>query len=72
MYLAVGSNLGDKNAYIGNGIDELRRSKEIKEVRVSELLVTKPYGGVEQDDFVNGAIALKTLLSPQELLEKTA
>lgn len=70
VYLAVGSNLGDKNAYIGNGIDELRRIKEIKEVRVSELLVTKPYGGVEQDDFVNGAIALKTLLSPQELLEK--
>ena len=65
-----GHNLGDKNAYIGNGIDELRRIKEIKEVRVSELLVTKPYGGVEQDDFVNGAIALKTLLSPQELLEK--
>lgn len=70
VYLAVGSNLGDKNAYIGNGIDELRRIKEIKEVRVSELLATKPYGGVEQDDFVNGAIALKTLLSPQELLEK--
>ena len=70
VYLAVGSNLGDKNAYIGNGIDELRRIKEIKEVRVSELLVTKPYGGVEQDDFVNGAIALKTLLSPQELLKK--
>lgn len=70
VYLAVGSNLGDKNAYIGNGIEELRRIKEIKDVRVSELLVTKPYGGVEQDDFVNGAIALKTLLSPQELLEK--
>lgn len=70
VYLAVGSNLGDKNAYIENGIEELRRIKEIKEVRVSELLVTKPYGGVEQDDFVNGAIALKTMLSPQELLER--
>lgn len=70
VYLAVGSNLGDKNAYIENGIEELRQSKEIKDVRVSELLVTKPYGGVEQDDFVNGAIALKTMLSPQELLER--
>ena len=55
--------------YDPEGID-LAAVKEIKEVRVSELLVTKPYGGVEQDDFVNGAIALKTLLSPQELLEK--
>lgn len=70
VYLAVGSNLGDKNAYIENGIEELCQSKEIKDVRVSELLVTKPYGGVEQDDFVNGAIALKTMLSPQELLER--
>lgn len=70
VYLAVGSNLGDKNAYIENGIEELKQEKKIKEVKVSELLVTKPYGGVEQDDFVNGAIALKTLFTPQELLDK--
>lgn len=69
VYLAVGSNLGDKNAYIGNGIDELRRIKEIKEVRVSEL-GDKALRRSGADDFVNGAIALKTLLSPQELLEK--
>ena len=63
--------VSDSSGYIvdENGID-YKVIKEIKEVRVSELLVTKPYGGVEQDDFVNGAIALKTLLSPQELLEK--
>ena len=29
-----------------------------------------PNGGVEQDDFLNGALALKTLLTPQELLER--
>ena len=33
VYLAVGSNLGDKNAYIGNGIDELRRIKELLAVQ---------------------------------------
>ena len=37
VYLAVGSNLGDKNAYIGNGIDELRRIKEIKEELLEKL-----------------------------------
>ena len=62
--------MGDKNAYIGNGIAELKEITDVRDVRVSELLVTKPYGGVEQDDFVNGAIALQTLLTPQELLEK--
>ena len=39
-------------------------------LKVSDFLVTAPYGGVEQDDFLNGALALKTLLTPQELLER--
>lgn len=70
VYLAVGSNLGDKNAYIAHGIEELGQVRGIRNIRVSDLLVTKPYGGVEQDDFVNGAIALETILTPQELLEE--
>ena len=70
VYLAVGSNMGDKNAYIENGVKELAETEGIKNVNMSGLLVTKPYGGVEQDDFINGAIALETLLTPQELLER--
>ena len=38
--------------------------------KVSDFLVTAPYGGVEQDDFLNGALALRTLLTPEELLEE--
>ena len=30
--------------------------------------MTKPYGGVEQDDFLNGAMEVRTLLTPEELL----
>lgn len=70
VYLAVGSNMGDKQAYIQNGLEELKQVYGVKNVQMSELLITKPYGGVEQDDFVNGAIALKTFLTPQELLEE--
>ena len=36
----------------------------------SSYLVTKPYGGVEQDDFLNACVELKTLLPPAELLER--
>lgn len=32
--------------------------------------MTEPYGGVEQDDFLNACLILKTLISPEELLEK--
>ena len=67
--LAVGSNMGDKKKYIRQGIHELEQVTGIKDVKVSELIVTKPYGGVKQDDFMNGAIQLQTLLTPHELLD---
>ncbi len=31
---------------------------------------TKPYGDVEQDDFLNGAAEIDTLYEPHELLDK--
>lgn len=68
-YLAVGSNMGDKKKYIRQGIHELEQVTGIMDVKVSELIVTKPYGGVKQDDFMNGAIQLQTLLTPHELLD---
>ena len=38
--------------------------------QVSDYLVTEPYGGVEQDVFLNGALKLRTLLTPEELLDR--
>lgn len=69
VYLAVGSNMGDKEAYIRQGIRSLTEHPDIRNVKESSLLQTKPYGGVEQDDFLNGALELETLLSPETLLE---
>lgn len=69
VYLAVGSNMGDKEAYIRNGIEALETSRGVEVVKVSDLFATSPYGDVEQDDFLNGAIAVRTLLTPHELLD---
>ncbi len=69
VYLSIGSNMGEKEKYIRDAIVALTENTQMKEVVASKLLVTKPYGGVEQDDFINGAIALKTLMSPRELLD---
>lgn len=68
VYLAVGSNMGDKEAYIRGGIEALNRHPQIVVEKISELLETEPYGGVEQDVFLNGALKIRTLLSPDELL----
>lgn len=67
-YIAFGSNIGEKEKYIIEAIDKLKAHKECRVKRVSSLLITKPYGGVEQDDFVNGALELETLLEPEKLL----
>lgn len=67
-YLSVGSNMGDREQYIAGAVEALQQEELIEVEKVSRLLITKPYGGVEQQDFVNGAIAIKTLLNPQELL----
>ena len=47
-YIAFGSNMGDKKKYLDNAIQGLRDMKEIVVEKVSEYLVTEPYGGVEQ------------------------
>lgn len=69
-YIALGSNMGDKEKYLNEAVEKLQQTSDCQVLKVSDFLVTAPYGGVEQDDFLNGALALKTLLTPQELLER--
>ena len=69
-YIAFGSNMGDKKAYLDGAIEALNKIKGCQVEKVSEYLVTKPYGGVEQDDFLNACAQIKTLLSPEELLDR--
>ena len=70
VYLSFGSNMGEREKYIEQGIAALKENEQIRVEKISEILVTKPYGGVEQEDFLNGAMQIQTLLTPQELLEE--
>ncbi|MCM1126258.1 MAG: 2-amino-4-hydroxy-6-hydroxymethyldihydropteridine diphosphokinase [Lachnospiraceae bacterium] len=67
-YLGIGSNMGAKERYLEEAVEKLRANQKIRGVKCSELITTAPYGGVEQDDFLNGAVELETLLAPKELL----
>lgn len=69
-YISIGSNIGDKEAFLQNAIDNLDGDECIKILDVSNFIETKPYGGVEQDDFLNAMIKMSTLYSPEELLER--
>ena len=68
-YIAVGSNLGNRKTHILSGIQALKVHPLIELKKVSKMIVTEPYGGVEQEDFLNGALEIETLLEPEELLE---
>lgn len=69
-FIALGSNMGDTEKYLGDAIEALRRHPLMEVLKVSTLIQTAPYGGVEQDDFLNGVLCLDTLLDPEELLEE--
>ena len=68
-YIALGSNLGDKKAYLDGAVKALNETPGCTVEKVSSYLITEPYGGVEQDDFLNACLILKTWLDPEELLE---
>ncbi|MCR5418420.1 MAG: 2-amino-4-hydroxy-6-hydroxymethyldihydropteridine diphosphokinase [Lachnospiraceae bacterium] len=68
-YIALGSNMGDKKGYIEAALRRIDEHPCCSVKKVSSLIETKPYGGVEQDDFLNGAACVETLLSPRALLD---
>ena len=61
--------MGDRMEYINQAINAIEAQDDTRVVHVSSLIETKPYGGVVQDDFLNGCIAIDTLKEPEELLD---
>lgn len=68
-YIAMGSNLGNKQQYILNAIDNLKNDANCKVLKVSSLIETEPYGVVDQPDFINGCMKISTIYTPFELLQ---
>ena len=68
-YIALGSNMGDREAYLAGAVNALRDTEGIRVETVSDFLMTAPYGVTDQDPFLNGCMKLQTLLTPHELLD---
>ena len=67
-FVALGSNLGDREATIHGALAELASEAGIAVVAVSTLIDTEPVGFVDQPRFLNGVAALETELSARDLL----
>lgn len=68
-YIALGSNIGDSRAFLDNAVEKISENPAVRLLKKSSYILTKPYGGVEQEDFLNGCVELETYLSPEHLLE---
>ena len=69
VYIAFGSNLGNREENINKAIEYLKKNSLIKIEKISSIIETEPQGGPEQPKYLNGIIKIKTELLPRELLE---
>ena len=66
-YVALGSNLGDKEGNLRRAL-ELLEERGVEVVRASSFICTEPYGVTDQPQFLNGVCQVRTSLAPLALL----
>jgi 2-amino-4-hydroxy-6-hydroxymethyldihydropteridine diphosphokinase len=69
-YIALGSNMGEREQLLMKAIGLIDREPTIEVRSVSGIYETDPVGYTDQPAFLNMAIAIRTSLSPIELLRK--
>ena len=68
-YIALGSNIGDREQHLKNALAKIEELGEfVKLEKISSFYNTAPVGYVEQPDFLNAVVKVKTILEPEELL----
>lgn len=67
VYLALGSNMGERQKNIFRAIELLR--EKVSQIKIGGIYETTPFGYTDQGDFLNTAIRGEASLSPQELLD---
>ena len=67
-YVALGSNLGDREEHLLAALAALRARPDVEVVAVSRVYQTPPVGPPPQGPYLNAAVHLRTSLSPRALL----
>ena len=70
-YIAIGSNLASPLEQVNAALKALGDIPESRILAVSSFYRTPPLGPQDQPDYLNAAVALKTTLAPEELLNHT-
>jgi 2-amino-4-hydroxy-6-hydroxymethyldihydropteridine diphosphokinase len=70
VYLALGSNLGDRLHYIQKAVKELRACG-LKVLKLSKIIETDPADAPPQGRYLNAVLKAQTQYSPEELILMT-
>ena len=66
--LALGANLGDREATLAAAVADLASTPGIEVVGTSPVVESTPVGGPEQPDYLNAVVAIRSTLTPHGLL----
>jgi dihydroneopterin aldolase/2-amino-4-hydroxy-6-hydroxymethyldihydropteridine diphosphokinase len=69
VYMGLGSNVGDKEKYLKEAINKISAEKNIQIGKQSSFITTRPWGYLDQEDFLNAVIEIETTLEPEELMD---
>ena len=67
VYIGMGSNIGDKEKNLNDAIELIKLNSNNKVTKISNFYTTKPVGYLEQDNFENCAIEIKTMFSTRRI-----
>lgn len=68
-YIGLGSNLDDRFSYLRKAIELIEQSSFCRIIKISSVYETKPFGIKDQGNFLNGVIAIETVLELHPLLD---
>ena len=69
-YIALGSNLGDRERHLGAAFAALRALRGVRDVSLSRVYETDPIGPGEQRPYLNAVARVCTDLPPRALLDR--
>lgn len=70
VFLGLGSNRGNREAYLEASLDAIGKLKATKIIRISSIYETEPWGVEDQRPFLNQVVEIETKLKPDGLYRR--
>ena len=72
VYLSLGSNIGDKKAYLEVALERLNQLPQTSLAAVSSFYETAAWGKTDQDDFFEHLLSIKNRISCSAIIDRVS